>query len=350
MVKDSTIGKLPLSLYSQRERFLVALWKYFKSTGISGDKIDGNAIPFLSVQELADYIRKNFEVNSAEAVFENSILKLKVTLSDNSSVTFNPYQLSNLIYRIEGEEALKPEPNELISPSNPKFMKFMAKFLDQSSISQDYGICFSDDGVFSANHFSMIWIHTKGSQRGHYTEHGLKFDVKWPPNYLRGVPDIEKHTFGINVAELLSIVEKFNRIDVAEGVEHPRITISGTRFSVRVNSSTNLKWAEGIQTSGHFVSPSETNSVTLINATILPILKLLKSQQVKYIYLKVNRQKSVRIDVNLKDYGDATIIFSQKAELDKLEKIEDKDPKIISKKYTYRLRLQLQQMELQKLK
>lgn len=350
MVKDSTIGKLPISLYSQRERFLVALWKYFKSTGITGDKIDGNAIPFLSVQELADYIRKNFEVNSVEAVFDANILKLEVTLSDNSSVTFNPYRLSNLIYRIEGEEALKPEPNELISTTNPKFMKLMANFLDQSFISQDYGICFSDDGVFSANLFSMVWIHSKGSQRGHYTEYGLKLDAKWPPNYLRGVPDIEKHTFGINVAELLSIVEKLNRIDVADEVEHPRITISGTKFSVRVNSSTNLKWAEGIQTSGHFVSPSETNSITLINATILPILKLLKSQQVKYIYLKVNRQKIVRIDVNLKDFGDATIIFSQKAELDKVEKKDEKDPKIISKKYTYRLRLQLQQMELQKLK
>ncbi|MFY7829542.1 MAG: hypothetical protein ACOVQ4_20585 [Flectobacillus sp.] len=350
MVKDSTIGKLPLSLYSQRERFLVALWKYFKSTGITGDKFDGNTIPFLSVQELAEYIRKNFEVNSAEPVFDAGILKLEVTLNDNSSVTFNPFQLSNLIYRIEGEEALKPEPNELISTTNPNFMKLMARFLNNSSISNEYGICFSDDGVFSANPYSMIWIHAIGSQRGHYTQYGLQLDVKWPPNYLRAIPDIEKHTFGINVSELLSIVEKLNRIDVAEEVENPRITISGTRFSVRVNSSTNLKWAEGIQTSGHFVSPSETNSITLVNATILPILKLLKSQQVKYIYLKVKRQKSVRIDVNLKDYGDATIIFSQKAELDNVEKMDDKDPKIISKKYTYRLRLQLQQMELQKLK
>lgn len=350
MVKDSTIGKLPLSLYSQRERFLVELWKYFKSTGITGDKFDGNTIPFLSVQELAEYIRKNFEVNSAEPVFDAGILKLEVTLNDNSSVTFNPFQLSNLIYRIEGEEALKPEPNELISTTNPNFMKLMARFLNNSSISNEYGICFSDDGVFSANPYSMIWIHATGSQRGHYTQYGIQLDVKWPPNYLRAIPDIEKHTFGINVSELLSIVEKLNRIDVAEEVENPRITISGTRFSVRVNSSTNLKWAEGIQTSGHFVSPSETNSITLVNATILPILKLLKSQQVKYIYLKVKRQKSVRIDVNLKDYGEATIIFSQKAEMDNVEKMDDKDPKIISKKYTYRLRLQLQQMELQKLK
>ena len=125
--KKNGLGKLPVDILTDREHFLINLWKSFQANGIASKVSNGiknNDIPTKTVEELVSYIKNNFGLDATylpketkkiidkgsdkygkyqERIIEKVISeRIKVQVNDKQTVTFEPYLLATLIYDIRG--------------------------------------------------------------------------------------------------------------------------------------------------------------------------------------------------------------------------------------------------------
>ncbi|MEA5425392.1 hypothetical protein [Arcicella lustrica] len=120
-IKTIGLGKLPVSLYSAREKFIMKLWENFQSDGVAFRKeLKTNTLPTPNVESLVDYIKQYLGVTSSYLPAEEKVMiiegrkttvkfpeRIKVIL-ENTTVTFDPETLILLVIKIGGSEAFKP--------------------------------------------------------------------------------------------------------------------------------------------------------------------------------------------------------------------------------------------------
>lgn len=175
-----TLGKLPKDIYTDREYAMVELWRAFREDGVTFRKeskvyqirdkkgalvysenrsVYHNSLPYgKTSKELLSYVEKAISgriksivfVEDAKGNFNNSAYK--IVFNNNSGMTLNPYNLADIAYQIEGDEAIKPikkvveNPNE-ISPRNTEFMALMGQFTNKLKNDDSNFVLFSENQV-----------------------------------------------------------------------------------------------------------------------------------------------------------------------------------------------------------
>lgn len=190
-IKKNGLGKLPVSLYSAREKFILELWNAFQKDGVVYNKeIETNTIPTKNVESLVVYLKDKLEIKAVylpaekkevivggRATTVNFAERIKVEL-ENTTLTFDPETISRLVAKIAGNEALKPlktDKTEGFQPDNAEFMNLFKDFVNKNDgISEELytGVNFSENGIAATNTYSFLYFKAKTDHRGTYSFDG----------------------------------------------------------------------------------------------------------------------------------------------------------------------------------
>lgn len=201
------LGKLANNLYTERERFLLNLWRKFQGDGVFYHGLSKlNSLPTPSVKDLVPYIEKAFPIQVGYLPKEDKLLltgnnqsktiplaeRLKITLENGSDVTFDPAMLASLVIKIAGNDILKAPimPKEGINPHNPTLMNLFKDFvLAKADKNQSIfkGVNFSPQGVAASNTMSLLWLDKASQEQGTFLFNSQEISTE-----VRDFPDYQK--------------------------------------------------------------------------------------------------------------------------------------------------------------
>lgn len=346
------LGKLPTSLYSEREYFLLWMWDIFLQKGVhDGHKENGNSNPFKDNAELAKFIMANYpDLKAVEVkVLQNNEQRIWVSFNDKNatSVSFNPNKLATIIYKIAGVERLMPRSGE-INIHNSQLQKVSAPFLIKNDyISEEIGIKFSDKGIAAYSSVCVLWIKTQVKSFGSFDRKG---------NHLYPTRDLglEQHfeidaksRIKLEIEPLireLTILRHLYKDDEDRKHSVKAFILTASRFGIKLNDYYHPSKKDTIQVEGDLVN-GENVKVGFAYEIMLPILRMLKSQKVTFLELQVNEESTRALaDVEIKGIGNTSMIIMPIKPPKIPEKVEVPQVYVLNLKYKYRLLLQKQQL------
>lgn len=222
LVSFQGLGKLANNLYTERERFLINLWKMFQEDGVlyqEATKV--NTLPTPSVKALVPYIEKAFPLQVLYLPEEEKQLlvernktktihlaeRLKITLENGSDVTFDPEMLASLAIKIAGNDILKAPllPKEGINPQNTNLMNLFKDFvLAKADKNQTIfkGVNFSSQGVAASNTMSLLWLDKASQEQGTFlfNSQEISTDVRDFPDYPKVIQKNAEHPIQLQCA------------------------------------------------------------------------------------------------------------------------------------------------------
>lgn len=222
-IKINGLGKLPVSLYSAREKFILEMWNAFQKDGVVYKKdIETNTIPTDNVESLIDYLKDKLGVKAIYLPQEEKKVttagktntvkfteRIKVELQ-NTTITFDPETISRLVANIAGNEALKPlkkvNTQAGIHPDNADLMNILKEFVvkDDGSRSKVFScVNFSKNGIAATNGYSVLFIKAETNVEGNYFTTGepLEEDLRFP-DYLRVIDRNSDHAVTVSTTLL----------------------------------------------------------------------------------------------------------------------------------------------------
>lgn len=219
------LGKLPQTLISDRERFILTLWSYFVENGatynIENEYKDyskqyskgyQNTLPnnITDLSELVKILRSNkFGVN-AELIEGNEKVKIPDTIRisfDKQSFKFDPYYLADSVFRVYGNDGLSPKKksgDSEISPYNQKLMELFKPFVTTDKYDTRpamKGISFSADGVCATDGYMIAWLQTKTNYTQIFNFKGDIINERFPA-YQSVIPQNYTDTVTVKTDEI----------------------------------------------------------------------------------------------------------------------------------------------------
>ncbi|MBB6003837.1 hypothetical protein [Arcicella rosea] len=352
-INANGLGKLPVSLYSAREKFILELWNAFQKDGVVYKKdIETNTIPTDNVESLVDYLKDKLGVKAIYLPQEEKQVttagktntvkfteRIRVELQ-NTTITFDPETISRLVAKIAGNEALKPlkkvNTQAGIHPDNTELMSIFKDFVSKYDGIRSKAfstINFSENGVASTNLYSILHLKTETNVIGNYYPSGEALEEDLPfPDYFRILEKNSDHSITIttNLSELEKLIQTAHKFsDYGDKSSKPiilRSTLNSYEFEATSEKITEVKGKVIVDDfSARLISKTSFDSFFVIieSNIIVKLLRVLNKLKVSNIKISVSANRDEIRPILIKcdtKFGELTYLLQPLSRIDNSKK------------------------------
>lgn len=212
------LGKLPANIYTERERFILALWSSLFAEGAYKKGKDDELLLQWGVKQVSDYIKSRYELTSNLLEKETKIVngkehnlpdRIQVTFSNKTTLTFDPNNLPFLVESIGGKELLLTKDDGL-TPYNSTLIAFLKVFASKDALRPAMQGAYFDverSAVVATDGHRLVLIEGQPTMQGLFSVDGnaKPIDERFP-RYYEVIPENNKSRVTLEAKELIRLV------------------------------------------------------------------------------------------------------------------------------------------------
>lgn len=212
------LGKLSANIYTERERFILALWSSLFAEGAYKKGKNDELLLQWGVKQVSDYIKSRYELTSNLLEKETKIVnekerdlpdRIQVTFSNKTTLTFDPNNLPFLVESIGGKELLLTKDDGL-TPYNSTLIAFLKVFASKDALRPAMQGAYFDverSAVVATDGHRLILIEGKPTMQGSFSVDGnaKPIDERFP-QYYNVIPENNQSRVTLEAKELIRLV------------------------------------------------------------------------------------------------------------------------------------------------